>query len=216
MKYYDLAKNCIPKDMLESPDPCPDDLSHWKWRVRKRIGSIGLLWNRASDAWLGIPGLKAAERTAVFSALLEEGQIGLVQVEGIKDSLYALAEDIKAWEEEQKREKAGEPYSLKRRCEFIAPLDNLLWDRNLIEQIFDFSYKWEIYTPASKRKFGYYVLPILYGERFVGRIEIVYDKKNQLLQVPNLWYEPDVKPNKTMEKQIQTAIKRFAAFHERG
>ncbi|MCI8626261.1 MAG: hypothetical protein HFI40_08300 [Lachnospiraceae bacterium] len=43
-----------------------------------------------------------------------------------------------------------------------------------------------MYTPASKRKFGYYVLPILYGERFVGRIEIVYDKKNQLLQVPNL------------------------------
>ena len=60
-----------------------------------------ITWNEG-NAWLGIPGLKAAERTAVFSALLEEGQIGLVQVEGIKDSLYALAEDIKAWEEEQR------------------------------------------------------------------------------------------------------------------
>ena len=212
MKYYDLVENCIPEDILQRPDPYPEDLEHWKWRIKRRIGSVGLLWNRASDAWLGIPGLKASERTAVFSALSEEGQIVPIQVEGISDTLYALAEDMAAWEKETKKQATEKQWPDKKRCEFIAPLDNLLWDRNLIEQLFGFSYKWEIYTPAAKRKYGYYVLPILYGDRFIGRIELLYDKKNRDLKVKNLWYEPDVKPNKTIEKRLQTALKRFAAF----
>ena len=62
--------------------------------------------------------------------------------------------------------------------EFLAPLDNLIWDRELIKELFDFDYKWEIYTPVKDRKFGYYVLPVLYGEDFAGRIETARNKKN--------------------------------------
>lgn len=65
----------------------------------------------------------------------------------------------------------------------MAPLDNLLWDRNLIRMIFDFDYKWEIYTPVEKRKYGHYVLPILYGDRLIGRIEAPYDRKEKQLNV---------------------------------
>ena len=54
---------------------------------------------------------------------------------------------------------------------FIAPLDNLLWDRKMLEMLFGFSYRWEVYTPVAKRKFGYYVLPVLYNDRFVARFE---------------------------------------------
>ena len=90
----------------------------------------------------------------------------------------------------------------------------MMWDRNLIKNLFDFSYKWEIYTPRAERKYGYYVLPVLYGERFAGRIEMVYDRKNRKLDVVNLWYEPDVKVTQTMEKSIQTALKRFEKFHQ--
>lgn len=165
MKYYDRIENCVPADILAEPEPYPSDFAHRKWRVLKRIGSLGLLWNRASDAWLGIAGLKAKETTS------------------------------------------------RQRCEFIAPLDNMLWDRKLIQALFDFEYKWEIYTPQAERKYGYYVLPILYGERFVGRIEMVYDKKNKELQVSNLWYEPDIKPTKALESKINAALKRFARFH---
>ena len=50
----------------------------------------------------------------------------------------------------------------------IAPLDNLLWDLKLIETLFDFRYTWEVYKPADKRDYGYYVLPVLYGDRFVA------------------------------------------------
>lgn len=206
MKYYDFIENCVPADILAEPEPYPSDFEHRKWRVLKRIGSLGLLWNRASDAWLGIAGLKSKERDDIFAALLSEGRILPIRVEGINHILYCLAEDTELLE------KAKETPTQKR-CEFIAPLDNMLWDRKLIQALFDFEYKWEIYTPQAERKYGYYVLPILYGERFVGRIEMVYDKKNKELQVSNIWYEPDVKPAKALKNKIDAALKRFARFH---
>lgn len=101
----------------------------------------------------------------------------------------------------------------RQRCEFIAPLDNMMWDRNLIRALWDFDYKWEIYTPASERKYGYYVLPILYGERFIGRIEMVYDRKCKKLNVSNIWYESNVKQTKTMEKSVENAIQRYERFN---
>lgn len=207
LKYYDLIGNCVPQEILAETDPYPCDHEHRKWRVLQRIGSLGLLWNRASDAWLGIPGLKAKERNDIFMELLDEDCIAPVRVESINDTLYCRAED---------RETAcrirQEKY--KKRCELIAPLDNMMWDRNLIRAIFDFEYKWEIYTPQAERKYGYYVLPVLYGDRFVGRIEAVYDRKGRKLNVVNLWYEPGIKLTKAMEKGIWFAVKRFEKFNQ--
>ena len=207
IKYYDLIENCIPEEILKAPDPYPDDFAHRKWRVLRRIGSLGLLWNRASDAWLGIPGLKAGERNDIFAQLQSEGRILPVKVEDIDHTLYCLAADA-GIAEYCKRESPA-----KRRCEFIAPLDNMMWDRNLIKEIFDFEYKWEIYTPQPQRKYGYYVLPILYGEGLVGRIEMAYDRKERKLNVSHIWYEPGVRVTKKMESGIKSALKRFEAFN---
>ena len=88
-----------------------------------------------------------------------------------------------------------------------------MWDRNLIKEFFDFDYKWEIYTPQSERKYGYYVLPILFGDHFIGRIEMVYDRKCGKLNVLNIWYEPGIKLTKVMEKSLNSAIKRFERFN---
>ena len=207
IKYYDLIGNCIPDCILKEPDPYPDNFAHRKWLVLQRIGSVGLLWNRASDAWLGISGLKSKERNDIFSALLSEDHITPVKVENINHTFYCLTDDMK-WMEYVKKEVPA-----KHRCEFIAPLDNMMWDRKLIKEIFDFEYKWEIYTPQSERKYGYYVLPILYGERFVGRIEMVYDRKGRKLDILNIWYEPGIKLTKVMEKSLNSAIKRFERFN---
>lgn len=205
LKYYELIENCLPADILAEADPCPSDFAHKKWRVLQRIGSLGLLWNRASDAWLGIAGLKAGDRDAIFSELVSESHITPITVEGIEHTLYCRMEDLVLLD--ALREAPTSP-----RCEFIAPLDNMLWDRKLIEALFAFSYKWEIYTPQAERKYGYYVLPVLYGERFIGRIEMRYDKKKKELQVLNLWYEPDVRQTKALENKIQSALKRFTRF----
>ncbi len=217
LKYYDLIERCIPREILEAPEPYPDDFDHKKWRVLERIGSLGLLWNRPSDAWLGIGDLKADVRNKIFDSLLAEGKIVPVHVEGIKHTLYCLAGDADIvkiingvnGELEETNYTAS---SLKPRCEFIAALDNMMWDRNLIKEIWNFDYKWEIYTPAEQRKYGYYVLPVLYDENLIGRIEMVFDKKAEKLEVKNLWYEEGVKVTRKIEAAVGVAVKRFEKF----
>lgn len=101
----------------------------------------------------------------------------------------------------------------KSRCEFLAPLDCFLWDRNLIRELFGFDYRWEIYTLTAKRKYGFYVLPVLYGERFVGRIEAVAEKKTGVLTVKNIWFEDGVRQTKKLLSEIEKCVKRFAKFN---
>ena len=207
-KFYDLASRHIPAMILQASDPLPEEDSFVKWRVLRRIGAIGLLWNKGSDAWLGIQGLKAPLRERIFEELLRENRILEIRMEGIKESLYCHAEDAQLIAEIQKNE------TYKPRCEFLAPLDCMLWDRKLIRALFDFDYTWEIYTPPAKRKFGYYVLPILYGERFIGRIEAVSQTKTGVLQVKNIWYEEGVRKTKKLDHSIAMRIKKLAKFNE--
>ena len=102
--------------------------------------------------------------------------------------------------------------TLRKRCEFIAPLDCLLWDRKLIRALFDFDYKWEIYTPANQRKYGNYVLPVLYGDRFIGRIEFAREKA-VAVSIKNLWYEEGLRPTKTLSAAIDMRAAQFAHFN---
>lgn len=208
-KYYDVAKNYIPSHLLNSPEPLEDDLQHYKWRVLRRIGGVGLLWNRASDAWLNIWGLKTAQRNEVFRQLLMEDEIAEINVEHIKDTLYCLRADLPLVEAVLQNQIS----TTKQRCELIAPLDNLMWDRKLINELFDFDYTWEIYTPAIKRKFGYYVLPLLYGEDFIGRVEIIAQRKVGTLVVKNIWYENDIKLTKQLRTAMSHCFQKFALFN---
>ena len=156
-------------------------------------------------------------RNKIFESLLAEGKVVPVHVEGIKHTLYCLAGDadivkIINCENGKLEETNCTGISRKPRCEFIAALDNMMWDRNLIKEIWNFDYKWEIYTPAEQRKYGYYVLPVLYGENLIGRIEMVFDKKARQLEVKNLWYEEGVKVTKKIEAAVSVAVKRFEKF----
>lgn len=207
-KIYALARDHVPSQILDAPDPLPDDFEHLKWRVLRRISAVGLLWNRPSDAWLNIWGFKSPERNRVFEELLQEGRILEIQVEGIKSCLYCNAGDLPFVES------VLEGGTYKQRCEFLAPLDCFLWDRNLVKELFGFDYRWEIYTPAVKRKYGFYVLPVLYGEHFVGRIEAVADKKAGVLTVKHIWFEDGVRQTKKLTAEIDKCVKRFAKFNE--
>ena len=209
-KYYDLAEKYLPAQLLDSPDPLPDDFEHKKWRVLRRIGAVGLLWNRPSDAWLNIWDMKSPERIQIFKELLSEGKILAVQVEGISAELSYRAEDHPLLET------VLENRDYKPRCEFLAPLDCFLWDRKLIKALFGFEYSWEIYTPAPKRKYGFYVLPILYGDRFAGRIEAVCQSKTNVLLVKNIWYEDGIRQTKKLLSEIDKTLKRFARFNQCG
>lgn len=206
-KYYDLAEKYIPASILHAPDPCTGELDRTCRRALRRIGAVGLMWDKSSTAWLGID-MKADVRKQVLSRLSEGGKIHAVMVEGIKVPFYYRAED-----EGIMQAVLDGSADLKPRMSFLAPLDPLMWDKALILALFDFRYSWEIYTPAVKRKYGYYTLPIVYGDRFVGRIEAVPDRKAGVLQVKGLWWEPGVRVTKALEKALWKKLREFAEWN---
>ena len=78
---------------------------------------------------------------------------------------------------------------------FIAPFDSLLWDTALLASLFDFEFVWEGFFKAEKRRWGYYVLPIVFGDRFVGRIEPRIDRERSCVEVLGLWWEDGFAPS---------------------
>ena len=207
-KYYDLAEKCFDAELLNAPSPCPDAEAFRQWRVARRIGAVGLLWNRRSDAWLGMD-MSTEERNRAFAELEKKGRICEVRTEGIRFPLYLLSEDLPLLESV-----LDDTADRKPRLEFLAPLDPMLWDRKLIEALWNFQYSWEIYTPREKRRYGYYVLPVLYGEKLIGRMEAVAERKTHTLAVRQTWYEEGVRQTAKLKKALEGAVKRLAAFND--
>ena len=206
-KFYDLAERHLAPSLLAADCPCADEEELECWRVLRRIGAVGLLWDRNSPALLGV-GLNADRRKAVFSALERRGAILPAQVEGIRATFYYRAED----EPLMRAVLEGTP-DTKARMEFLAPLDPLLWDKALVAALWDFRYAWEIYTPADKRCYGYYTLPVLWGSRFIGRIEAVADHDRDVLCVKSIWFEPGVRQTKTLQLALDRTLRRFSTFN---
>ena len=207
-KFYDLAERHLKKSLLTADCPCADDKELLCWRVLRRIGAVGLLWDRSSPALLGIE-LNAEQRKSAFSALEERGAIQPAQIEGIRPVFYYLTED----EPLMQAVLAGTT-DQKARMEFLAPLDPLLWDKTLVAALWDFRYSWEIYTPAGQRQYGYYTLPVLWGGDFIGRIEAASDQKSRTLRVKNIWLEPGVRQTKKLQLSLDRTLRRFASFND--
>ncbi len=207
-KYYDLAQSHLPKDILEAKNPCKNEEELLCWRALRRIGAVGLLWDKSSAAFLGLD-MNAAQRKEVLETLTKEGKILSIMVEGIKQPFYYKAEDSQLM-----KDVLSDAADLKPRMSFIAPLDPLMWDKALILALWDFQYSWEIYTPAVKRKYGYYTLPILFGDSFVGRIEAVPDRKTGVFSVRNVWWKDGIRRTKKLNTALEQAVKRFAKFND--
>lgn len=92
----------------------------------------------------------------------------------------------------------------------LGPLDPLLWNRALVELVFGFAYVWEVYVPRDRRRWGYYVTPLLYGGQLVGRAELRVDTDTAsggVLRVAKLWWEEGVEP---VEEALEAALQRHA------
>jgi hypothetical protein len=93
------------------------------------------------------------------------------------------------------------------RITFLSPFDRLVHDRRRAETLFGFHYRLEMYVPKAKRQYGYYVLPILRGERLVGRIDVARDGTPKGLRVNGVWWEDGVQP-----VALEPALKRLGSF----
>jgi hypothetical protein len=203
-KVFDLIENVIPPHVLDSPAIFETEHDFFKWYVYRRIASVGMLWNRNGGGWYGtlIPDKKT--RKQIFDELIDEGLVVAIDVEGIADKFYARTSDIPSETNKQIENKS---------VKFIAPLDNLIWDRNMVSKIFGFDYTWEVYAPAPKRKYGYYVLPVLCGNRFIARFEP--EKSATHLSIKNWWWEQDIVITDELIDCIMQSMKQFAAFLEK-
>ena len=207
-KFYDLAERYLPPSLLSAENPCKDEEELLNWRVKRRIGAAGLLWDRNSTAYLGLD-MNAEKRHQVLVRLEKTEKIIPLQVEGIKAGFHYLKED-----EPLMQAVLADDIDRKPRMEFMAPLDPLLWDKIMIRALWDFQYSWEIYTPADKRKYGHYTLPILYRESFIGRIDATADRKTGVLRVNGLWWEPGIRQTKKLQGTLERRLKRFAEFND--
>jgi uncharacterized protein YcaQ len=205
-KVYDFTRRHIPEALLSAPEPNRTEEQYHDWYVLRRIGSIGLLWNRSGDAWLGMRVIKSKDRQAALARLLERGQVIEVGVEGIDLPLYIRSQDRATLDGVLD---ADPPPP---RAAILAPLDNLLWDRRFVEALSGFSYIWEVYKPVAQRQYGYYVLPILYGDRFVARFEPGQDKEKGAMIVKNWWWEPGVTPSARMRSALRDCFERFVRY----
>jgi uncharacterized protein YcaQ len=204
-KVYDLAWRHIPAHLINLPDPNLTEAEYHEWYILRRIGSVGLSWNRGSETWLGVPS-KSVQRTASLKHLVEEGKVLEVVVEVLDVPFYIRTQDLGLLNDVLKSNETTA------RMAFLAPLDNLMWDRRLLEELFDFNYRWEVYTPPSKREYGYYVLPVLYGDRFVARFEPVRQKKSGSLTIKNWWWESGANLTGEMCTALEESLERFSIY----
>jgi len=211
-RVYDLVERLFPAELLAERHPIDEQRRH---KLLSRYRAHGLLGPAGSgEVWLGT-GPRAVDRPPQRERLLAEGKLVSVQIAGKREVRHIPAEDERFLDQAERELAAGEPPGgVPPQVAFIAPLDPLVWDRRLLRDLFGFDYLWEVYVPEAKRRWGYYVLPILYGDRFVGRIEPRIDRKAGVLRVLGLWWEKgfSLRRDEHLRSALEAALEAHRQF----
>jgi uncharacterized protein YcaQ len=207
-RVFDLTENLLPAKLLKAKDPHPYDNDYADWHVLRRIGSMGFASPTGAERWYGMTGVAGKERQAAIGRLHAAGKILRVEVnEFAKVAFYVRKGDLPALKA------AAKPPKGKRGAALLAPLDNAMWDRNLLELLFDFYYRWEVYVPEAKRQYAYYVLPVIYGDEFVARLDPAFDKASGAFTINNWWWQTNVdKKDDEMLPALTDCIRDFAKY----
>jgi uncharacterized protein YcaQ len=210
-RIYDLTERLFPAALLERRPPEREQRRH---KLLSRYRGNGLLGASGEGTlWAGTGA--AALRTELRGELVRDGVLVPVTVEGLRGPRFAVADEVAILDEAEAEVASGVPMDVAG-VTFLAPLDPLAWDRDLLLRLWGFDYRWEVYVPAAKRRWGYYVLPLLYGDRFVGRIEPRIDRKTGTLRILGLWWEDGFEPlsaaNQGFVDAFTEAIRAHMAF----
>jgi uncharacterized protein YcaQ len=207
-RYYDLAERVLP-DWVDTETPTPDERS--RFFVSRTLGCLGLL--KASDIrHYYIPWCVAYRKTSrqlqkLLNELVDEERVAKFDVEEERQPYYCLIDNVN-----RISELGGGDFGFDG-VSFLTNFDNLLWNRERVRTLFGFEAKLETYVPATKRKYGYLNLPILYGDRLVGRIVPKMDRKNRTLLIHSIWHEPWFEPDDAFEDKFGEALDDFAKFN---
>jgi len=186
-RVYDLTERLFPPEILAARATEEEQRRHLLLSRYRAHGLLGVRGGQ-SEIWIGTG--PAATRDEHRDALVADGVLVPVEVDGIRGIRLMLADersilDTAIRTTSEARDAAAGPSGVA----FLAPLDPLVWDRGLLRSLFGFDYVWEVYVPAARRRWGYYVLPILYGDRLIGRIEPRMDRRTATLRIVGLWWE---------------------------
>lgn len=196
-RVYDLAERLFPAPLLAETRPEREQRRH---KLLSRYRAHGLLGRSGSaELWYGTgPAARRPDarpdlptRPELLAELLEAGALRPVTVDGIRGERYVVRDDepILAGAHLAAADPPADPG-----VAFLAPLDPFVWDRNLLRSLYDFDYVWEVYVPERKRRWGYYVLPLLFGDDLVGRIEPRADRRAGVLRITDAWWQDGFDP----------------------
>jgi uncharacterized protein len=202
-KYFDLTERLLSEKDRNLEEVTQEEFLDWY--VNRRVTSVGLLWDKKGGAWQGHYLYNNELRKDALQRLVKKEIIREYEVQGIKATFYGNSWFQKSLEEIQMQQQK------KSFARFLAPLDNLLWDRKLIQELFDFSYSWEVYTPVIKRQYGYYVLPVLYGDKLVARFEAEPLTTAKCFKMKQWWWENDVMITQELLHALEQELERFAS-----
>lgn len=188
-RYYDLLDRLLPAELLAREVPVREQLLHKLLSRYRAHGLLGTGGAGGTFARIAPPGSTPEQpgRTELRKELVGRGALVPVEIEGVRGERLVLAEEIALLQA---------PPEPAPSVAFIAPYDSLLWDTALLSTLFGFDYVWEGYFPPAKRRWGYYVLPILFADRLIGRIEPRIDRAGGRVQVVGAWWEDGFEPER--------------------
>ena len=205
LRYYDLLERLLPAELLAHEVPEREQLLHKLLSRYRAHGLLGPGGAGGTFARIADPPV----RRELFRELVERGAIVPVDVEGVRGKRFVLDAEVALLQA---------PPEPTPSVAFIAPFDSLLWDTTLLASLLDFDYVWEGFFPPAKRRWGYYVLPILFGDRLVGRIEPRIDRDRARVEVLNVWWEDGFAPGRArgFVDAMRDALRAYLRFAGAG
>jgi uncharacterized protein len=201
VRYYDLLERLLPAEVLARTVTEREQQLHKLLSRHRAHGLLGAAGAGGTFDRIANPDV----RKALHEELVESGALVPVDVEGMRGKRFVVADDLSLLEA---------PPEPPPSVAFVAPFDSLLWDTALLASVFDFEFVWEGFFKAEKRRWGYYVLPILFRDRLVGRIEPRIDRDRGCVEVLGLWWEDGFAPRRAdgFVDAVRDALRAYLRF----